>query len=116
MRGPLVLATVAIGLATLPFIVLGQVVTAFSGPLVLTYMLAVLASLVVAFLLTPTLGLVLLRGEPPGRERRFARWVTRAFDRGFAVAEIRRTLERGLTQRLTVCHFRHCSLHVQVIE
>ena len=85
VRGPLVLATVAIGLATLPFIVLGQVVTAFSGPLVLTYMLAVLASLVVAFLLTPTLGLVLLRGEPPGRESGFAWWVTRAFDRGFAV-------------------------------
>lgn len=85
VRGPLVLATVAIALATLPFIVLGQVVTAFSGPLVLTYMLAVLASLVVAFLLTPTLGLALLRGEPPGRGGRFARWVTGVFDRGFAV-------------------------------
>lgn len=85
VRGPLVFATVAIALATLPFIVLGQVVTAFSGPLVLSYALAVLASLVVAFLLTPTLGLALLRGEPPGREGRFARWVTRAFDRGFAV-------------------------------
>jgi Cu/Ag efflux pump CusA len=85
VRGPLVLATVAIGVATLPFIVLGHVVTAFSGPLVLTYALAVLASMVVAFLLTPTLGLWLLRGEAPGRDRRFARWVTLMFDRGFAV-------------------------------
>ncbi|HEY7260318.1 MAG TPA: efflux RND transporter permease subunit [Trebonia sp.] len=85
VRGPLVLATVAIGVATMPFIVLGHVVTAFSGPLVLTYALAVLASMVVAFLLTPTLGLWLLRGEAPGRDRRFARWVTLMFDRGFAV-------------------------------
>ena len=85
VRGPLVLATVAIGLATLPLIVLSQVVTAFSGPLVLTFLLAVLASLAVAFLLTPSLGLVLLRGAAAGREGRFGEWVTRAFDRGFAV-------------------------------
>ena len=67
------------------FIVLGLAVTAFSGPLVLTFMLAVLASLVVAFLLTPTLGLMLLRGAGAGQEGRFGRWVTRTFDRGFAV-------------------------------
>jgi len=85
VRGPLMLATVAIGLATLPFVVLGQAVTAFSGPLVLTFMLAILASLVVAFLLTPTLGLILLRGAGAGSEGRFVRWVTRAFDRGFTV-------------------------------
>jgi Cu/Ag efflux pump CusA len=84
-RGPLVLATVAIALATLPLLVLSQVVTAFSVPLVLTFLLAVLASLIVALLLTPTLGGVLLRGEAAGRDNRVARWVTRAFDRGFAV-------------------------------
>jgi Cu/Ag efflux pump CusA len=84
-RGSLVLATVAIGLATLPFIVVGQEVTAFSGPLVLTFMLAVLASLVVALLLTPTLGLTLARGPAAEREGRLARWVTLAFDRGLAV-------------------------------
>jgi Cu/Ag efflux pump CusA len=76
---------VAIGRATLPFIVLGRTVTAFSGPLVLTFMLAVLASLAVAFLLTPTLGLMLLRGAGADREGRFGRWVTQAFDRWFAV-------------------------------
>jgi Cu/Ag efflux pump CusA len=85
VRGPLVLATVAIGLGTVPFIVLGQEVTAFSGPLVLTFMLAVLASLVVALLLTPTLGVMLLRGPAAARDGRFGRWVTLAFDRGFAV-------------------------------
>jgi Cu/Ag efflux pump CusA len=69
----------------LPFVVLGQAVTAFSGPLVLTFMLAVLASLAVAFLLTPTLGLILLRGAGAGPDGRFGRWVTRAFDRGFTV-------------------------------
>jgi Cu/Ag efflux pump CusA len=85
VRGPLLLATAAIGIAAVPFLVLGQSVTAFSGPLVLSYLLAVAASLVVAFLLTPTLGLVLLSGAAAGRDARLARWVTRLFDRGFAL-------------------------------
>src|SRR5262249_19680199 len=49
VRGPLVFAVLAILLATLPFLFLGTVVTAFSRPLVLTFALAVLASMVVAF-------------------------------------------------------------------
>jgi len=84
VRGPLVFATLAILLATLPFLVLGPAVTAFSHPLVVTYALAVLASMVVAFLLTPTLCALLLRGAGAGRQSRFAGWVTRMFDQGFA--------------------------------
>jgi Cu/Ag efflux pump CusA len=82
VRGPLVFAVLAILLATLPFLFLGTVVTAFSRPLVLTFALAVLASMAAAFTLTPTLAAVLLRGA--GRPGRFARWVARVFDRGFA--------------------------------
>src|SRR6266487_4255752 len=84
VRGPLVFAVLAILLATLPFLFLGTLVTAFSRPLVLTFALAVLASMVAAFTLTPTLAALLLRGAGAGRQGRFAGWVTRVFDRGFA--------------------------------
>ena len=67
VRGPLVFATLAILLATLPFLFLGTAVTAFSRPLVLTYAFAVLASMLVAFLLTPTLAALLLRGAARGQ-------------------------------------------------
>src|SRR5206468_3289856 len=66
VRGPLVFATLALLLGTVPFLFLGSVVTAFSRPLVLAFALAVLASMVVSLLLTPTLGVLLLRG-PHGR-------------------------------------------------
>jgi Cu/Ag efflux pump CusA len=84
VRGPLVFATLAILLATMPFLVLGSAVTAFSHPLVVTYAFAVLASMVVAFLLTPTLATLLLRGAGAGRQSPFAGWVQRMFDRQFA--------------------------------
>lgn len=88
VRGPLVFATLAMLLGTVPFLFLGSVVTAFSRPLVLAFAVAVLASMVVSFLLTPTLGVLLLRG-PKGRqgERRpgpLARGPRQIFDRGFA--------------------------------
>jgi len=65
-RGPLVFATLAMLLGTLPFLFLGSVVTAFSRPLVLAFALAVLSSMVVSFLLTPTLATLLLRGRGQG--------------------------------------------------
>ena len=87
VRGPLVFATLAMLLGTVPFLFLGSVVTAFSRPLVLAFALAVLASMVVSFLLTPTLGVLLLRG-PQGRGARrpgpLVRGTRRIFDRGFA--------------------------------
>jgi Cu/Ag efflux pump CusA len=63
------------------------VVTAFSRPLVLAFALAVLASMVVSFLLTPTLGVLLLRGPHGQGARRPAplvRGTRRIFDRGFS--------------------------------
>src|SRR5690349_17141615 len=87
VRGPLVFATLAMLLGTVPFLFLGSVVTAFSRPLVLAFALAVLASMVVSFLLTPTLGVLLLRG-PKGRDARrpgpLVRGTRRIFDRGLA--------------------------------
>jgi Cu/Ag efflux pump CusA len=86
VRGPLVFATLAVLLGTLPFLFMGTVVTAFSRPLVLSYAFAVLASMLVAFTLTPTLAALLLRGSGrrAGVHTRFAGWVRRTFDRGFA--------------------------------
>jgi Cu/Ag efflux pump CusA len=74
-------------LGTVPFLFLGSVVTAFSRPLVLAFALAVLASMVVSFLLTPTLGVLLLRGSKGRGECRpgpLVRGTRRIFDRGFA--------------------------------
>src|SRR5690348_10545747 len=67
VRGPLVFATLAMLLGTVPFLFLGTVATAFSRPLVLAFALAVLSSMVVSLLLTPTLGVLLLRGNGQGR-------------------------------------------------
>jgi Cu/Ag efflux pump CusA len=88
VRGPLVFATLAMLLGTVPFLFLGSVVTAFSRPLVLAFALAVLSSMVVSFLLTPTLTVLLLRGpnERQGERRPgpLARGTRRIFDSGFA--------------------------------
>src|ERR1700748_1705534 len=88
VRGPLVFATLAMLLGTVPFLFLGSVVTAFSRPLVLAFALAVLSSMVVSFLLTPTLGVLLLSGGRQGGGRRrpgpLTRGARRIFDRGFA--------------------------------
>jgi Cu/Ag efflux pump CusA len=80
-RRPLLFATVAIVLATLPFWFMGTFAAAFSRPLVLTFCLAVLASMLVAFTLTPALAALLMRGDAAAREGPLARWVKRLFDR-----------------------------------
>src|SRR5205823_8306842 len=74
-RRPLLYASLAIGLALAPFLFLGTLTTAFSRPLVLTYALALLASMLVAFTLTPALTVLLVRGDSAPREGSFARAV-----------------------------------------
>jgi Cu/Ag efflux pump CusA len=88
-RGPLVFAALAIMLATLPLLFMGTLVTSFSRPLVLTYVLALLASTLVAFTLTPTLAALLLRGDQAGREGWFAGLAKRFFDRRLAASILR---------------------------
>src|SRR5262249_10196933 len=83
-RRPLGYATFAILLALAPFLFLDTLATAFSRPLVLTYALAVLASMLVSFTLTPALATLLLRGDAAGREGSFGRYVKRFFDRRLA--------------------------------
>jgi Cu/Ag efflux pump CusA len=84
VRGPLMFATLAMLLGTLPFLFLGSVATAFSRPLVLAFALAVLSSMVVSLLLTPTLAVLLLRGRGERRPGLLTRSTRRIFDRGFA--------------------------------
>ena len=76
-RGPLMFATLAVLLAALPFLFLGTLAAAFSRPLVITFALAVLSSVLVAFTLTPALAYLLLRDEPGRRDGPFARTVLR---------------------------------------
>jgi Cu/Ag efflux pump CusA len=66
VRGPLTFATLAIAVSTVPFLALGTLATAFTRPLVLSYGLALLVSMLVAFTLTPTLAVLLLRGSAGG--------------------------------------------------
>ena len=88
-RRPLMFATLAILLATLPFWFMGRLATAFSRPLVLAFSLAVLASMLVAFTLTPALAALLMRGDAAAREGRLADWVKRLFDRRIAATILR---------------------------
>ncbi len=83
-RRPLVYASLAVLLALVPFLFLGTLTSAFSRPLVLTYALALLASMLVAFTLTPALTVLLLRGDNMRREGSFGRAVKGFFDRGLA--------------------------------
>jgi Cu/Ag efflux pump CusA len=83
-RRPLGYATLAILLALTPFLFLDTLATSFSRPLVLTYALALLASMLVALTLTPALTTLLLRGDAAGREGSFGRQVKRFFDRRIA--------------------------------
>jgi Cu/Ag efflux pump CusA len=64
-RRTLMFATLVILLATVPLLVLGPVSVAFSRALVLSFVLALLASMLVALTLTPTLAVLLLRGSGP---------------------------------------------------
>ena len=81
-RSPLVFATVIVLLAALPALLMEGVPGAFVRPMVVSYGLAVLASMVVALTISPALSLILLRRTP--LERRpspLGAWLQRRYDR-----------------------------------
>jgi Cu/Ag efflux pump CusA len=97
-RGPLAYATVIAFLALVPLLFLQGVAGAFARPAVLMFVLAALASTLMALVVTPVLAVLLYRGgEPSQREAPFSRWVHRGYDR---VAG--RSVGRGLTAVLTL--------------
>jgi Cu/Ag efflux pump CusA len=67
-RSPLLYATLMMVLFVLPLLLLEGVTGAFTGPLVLSYVLAVLASFLAAMTVTVTLGWFVLRGGSLGRD------------------------------------------------
>jgi CzcA family heavy metal efflux pump len=74
-------ATLIVALAGLPVFFMGGVSGAFFGPLALSYLIAVLASTVVALTVTPALGLALLGGAAPAdREPPVAAWLRERYE------------------------------------
>ena len=79
-RGPMIYATLIILLALLPVFLLQGVTGAFFQPLALSYVLALLASMVMALTISPALCLILLsRGSLGRRESPLLRWLQRGY-------------------------------------
>ncbi|HEY0168714.1 MAG TPA: efflux RND transporter permease subunit [Jatrophihabitans sp.] len=76
LRSPLLFATLVLIVAALPLLLLKGVTDSIFSPFVMSYVLAVLASLVVALTLTPALAIYLLRaGQTDNRDRPIVRWL-----------------------------------------
>ena len=81
-RGPLIVATLMAALVLGPVLAVGGVWNAFSWPLAATYILAAVASLVVALIVTPALAVLLLRdGKQHLRPGPLDRWIRSGVDR-----------------------------------
>ena len=81
VRSPLVYATLIALLAIVPVVVMGGRPGAFFEPLALSYVLAVLASLVVALTVTPALSLLVFSwGSLGRRESPILRWLNPRYD------------------------------------
>ena len=71
VRAPVVYATFVLVLTMLPVVLLGGLQGAFFAPLGIAFILATLASLLVAMTVTPALALLLLDGRAPAAEPAF---------------------------------------------
>jgi len=85
VRGAIIHATIIEVVAIVPVFFVGGVSGAFFRPLVLSYGLAVLASLAVALTVTPALALILLRKAPlERRQSPLVRWLHGGYERVLA--------------------------------
>ena len=81
-RGPLLVGLVMAVLVMAPVLAIGGVWNAFSWPLAATYVLAAVASLLVALIVTPALAVLLLRdGRQELRAGPLDRWIRSGADR-----------------------------------
>jgi Cu/Ag efflux pump CusA len=81
-RGPLLVGLVMAVLVMAPVLAIGGVWNAFSWPLAATYILAAVASLLVALIVTPALAVLLLRdGRQELRAGPLDRWIRSGADR-----------------------------------
>jgi Cu/Ag efflux pump CusA len=78
-RTPLVVGTLIIVVITTPMVLLEGVTNAFADPLVLSYLLAVLISTIVALTVTPALSMLLSAGKLSARRKRSPRGPGRMF-------------------------------------
>ena len=85
VRSPIVYATLILVAASIPVFLLVGLTGAFFRPLVLSYTLAMAASMVVALTVTPALALLLLRGAPIERRKSpLVTWLQKAYTAGLA--------------------------------
>jgi CzcA family heavy metal efflux pump len=90
VRSPIVYATLIIVAASIPVFLLTGLTGAFFRPLVLSYTLAIVASLVVALTVTPALTLLLLRGAAIERRKSpLVGWLQRVYSAGLSRVIIR---------------------------
>jgi Cu/Ag efflux pump CusA len=75
VRRPIVLATIVVGVVFVPILFLPGLQGSFFAPLAAAFLLATLASLVIALTLTPALALLLMRKAP--RVTKEPRWLRR---------------------------------------
>ncbi len=82
IRPSIVMATVIIVIAVIPVFFLEGLTGAFFKPLALSYVLALLASMIVAMTVTPALCLILLRNVPlERRESPIIKWLQRGYSK-----------------------------------
>jgi len=85
VRNPIFYATLIVVLAVVPVFFMQALSGAFFKPLILSYVMAIVASLIIAVTLTPVLCLFLLRGSAlAGRESPLAVWLSRLYGRMLA--------------------------------
>ena len=89
VRGAIVYATLIIVLAAVPMFLIEGQTGSFFQPLVISYVLAVAASMVVSLTVTPALSLILFAKAPPeGDDSRLVRWLARGSDRVLSILVI----------------------------
>lgn len=85
MRSAMIFATLILVLAVFPIFFLGGTLCGLCQPMAVSYALAVLASMVVALLVTPALSMVLFSNAPlKRRQSPIVRWLQRGYDRVLA--------------------------------
>jgi CzcA family heavy metal efflux pump len=80
VRSAVVYATLAVILVVLPVMALSGLAGRLFGPLGLSYMLAVLASLLVALTVTPALAMAFLSRQVPARDPPVVRWTRAGYE------------------------------------